>query len=105
MQPVETNISATISGISVVISFDDDNQYHSADPQKVQMKADSEVHSVVAKFSDIHLLMQVELCLGILYLSFVRLCAYLLPSTSSGMGVLLFKILCVVNPFLLVPFT
>ncbi|XP_023532824.1 autophagy-related protein 2 isoform X1 [Cucurbita pepo subsp. pepo] len=60
LQPVETNLRATISGISVVISFHDDNQHHSTDPEKVQIKTDSEVHFVAAKFSDIHLLMQVS---------------------------------------------
>ncbi|XP_008456130.1 autophagy-related protein 2 isoform X1 [Cucumis melo] len=60
LQPVETNLRATISGISIVISFRDDNKYHFADTEKVEIKADSEVHFVAAKFSDVHLLMQVS---------------------------------------------
>ncbi|XP_038897510.1 autophagy-related protein 2 isoform X1 [Benincasa hispida] len=60
LQPVETNLRAAISGISVVISFHDDNKYHFTDTKKAQIKADSEVHFVAAKFSDIHLLMQVS---------------------------------------------
>ncbi|XP_022149292.1 autophagy-related protein 2 isoform X2 [Momordica charantia] len=60
LQHVETNLRATISGVSIVLSFLDDNQYHFTDPKKVQINADSAVHFVAAKFSDVHLLMQVS---------------------------------------------
>ena len=64
-QHVETNLKATIAGISVVFAFHDENQRHSCDLGGAQANVGSNVHYLGAECRDMLFILQVIILLGV----------------------------------------
>ena len=59
-QYVETNLKATIAGISIVFAFHDENQRHSCDLGGAQANVGSNVHYLGAGCRDMLFILQVS---------------------------------------------
>ncbi|KAK4784612.1 hypothetical protein SAY86_018980 [Trapa natans] len=58
-QHVQTNLKATVAGISLILSFHDEDELHSSDLRCNQEKVDSYLHFLVLECYNIHLQLQV----------------------------------------------
>lgn len=62
---VETNLKATIAGISVVFAFDDENPRQSRDLGGAQANVGSDVHYLGAECRDMLFVLEVIIVLGV----------------------------------------
>lgn len=68
-QLVETNLKATLAGISVLFSLLDGDHEHSCDVESVGTNVGSRAHYLGAKFEDMVLVLQVLVTLSSFFLS------------------------------------
>ena len=67
---VETNLKATVAGISVVFAFHDENPRHSCDLGGAQANVGSDVHYLGAECRDMLFVLQVIIVLGVFLFHF-----------------------------------